>query len=84
MSGFTPGSLSGSNLVCKKNSATQILIQGYQTITNGTSLSFDIYLKINTGSVYTDDDVQAYIKVISQDDKPIIEAYTNVLSSGLF
>jgi hypothetical protein len=70
-----------SNLICRKTSTTELLIEGYQTINAGTTLSFDIYLKVSTNSVTTWSSIRAYIQVFSKDDKAIIEAITNSLAS---
>ena len=54
MSGFLPGTtLTNSNLVCRTTSTTEVTIEGYQTITVGTTLSIDVYLKVNTNTLYT-------------------------------
>ena len=68
-----------SNLVCKRYSTTQIIIQGYALISAGTTLKFQIYLKAATNSFGTWYP-QANILVYSQDDKLIISAWTNTMT----
>lgn len=91
MSGFVQGTLSNyaqgsatvtsSNLMCRRTSPTTLLIEGYQTINTGTTLSFDIYLKVASNTVTTYNSANVYIQVWSKDDKAIIEATTSSLSS---
>lgn len=91
MSGFVQGTLSNyaqgsatvtsSNLMCRRTSPTTLLIEGYQTVNAGTTLSFDIYMKVASNTVTTYNSAKVYIQVWSKDDKAIIEATTNSLSS---
>jgi hypothetical protein len=82
MTNFYQGTTSvSSNLICRRTSTTELLIEGYQTINAGTTLSFDIYLKVATNSVTTWSSIRAYIQVFSKDDKAIIQAITSNLAS---
>lgn len=77
MSGFVPGStLSTSNLICRKNSAQDVYIAGYNTISAGTSLSIKLYLSVNVGVVGGTYNPRARIIVYSSNGAKIIDAYT--------
>lgn len=74
--GFYPGTLETSNLVCRKNSNTDILITGYSSISAGASLSITLYLQVAYNSITTRSP-NARIIVYSADDNKIIDAQTN-------
>ena len=77
MSGFLPGStLDTSNLICQKDSSTQILIAGYSSISSGTPLSITLYLQVAYNSLSTRYP-NARIIVYSADNNRIIDAQTN-------
>lgn len=77
MSGFVQGTtLPDSNLICRRNGNQQILIDGYNNIAAGTSLSITLYLQIKVGSLTTYTP-QARIIVYNSDNSKIIDAYTN-------
>ena len=77
MSGFLPGStLETSNLICRKESNTEIFISGYSSISAGASLSITLYLQVAYNSITTRYP-NARIIVYSADNNKIIDAQTN-------
>jgi hypothetical protein len=86
MSGFVQGTtLTTSNLICRKNSAQDVLIAGYNTIAANTALSITLYLQVavgSTGTYYPN----ARIIVYNKDGSKIIDANTNqyTLSVGAY
>lgn len=83
MSGFVQGAtLSTSNLLCRKISATQIQVAGYNTIAAGSSLSINLYLQIALNSLsWTSSTVN--VKVYSSSAALIIDANTNAFSLNM-
>ena len=82
MSGFIQGITStSSNLNCRRTGPTELTIEGYQTINAGTTLSFDIYLKVASNTVTTYSSARVNIQVFSRDTKSIISAITSNLAS---
>lgn len=75
--GFLPGTtLETSNLICRKDANSEILIAGYNSISAGTSLSITLYLQVAYNSLSTRYP-NARIIVYSQDDNKIIDAQTS-------
>lgn len=84
--GFVPGTtITTSNLICRKNSAQDVYIAGYNTIAAGTSLSVTLYLQVASVSTGTYNP-RARIIVYDSNAAKIIDAYTNTytLTVGVY
>jgi hypothetical protein len=87
-SGFLQGTAANSNLLCKRYSSNQIIIQGYATLSPNASLSMSLYLQIGdlntspnaSANVYTQ---SVNIVAYSSTDAIIINANTNTLTITL-
>lgn len=81
-----PGAtLTTSNLICRKNSAQDVYIAGYNTIAQGTSLSVSLYLQVASISAGTYSP-KARIIVYNSNGAKIIDANTDTytLTIGVY